>query len=141
MAISTDISRLRLLHMLEVSLRAEGITTEVKEESVCLFKPCYDKPTAMTYGVRSAAASLQHGACFGRLYCVEQYDAGNQLVKFAVHVTNADKTPLHHWDLDFSNGFHTHGAERGDKSREHIPFGGGLPEVVRAIIGFVKGRQ
>lgn len=129
------------MHMLEVNLRAEGISTEVKEDSVCLFKPCYDKPTAMTYGVRSAAASLQRGACFGWLYCIEQYDAGDQLVKFAVHVTNADKTHLHHWDLDFLNGFHTHASESGEKSREHIPFAGGLPEVVSSIVGFVKGRQ
>lgn len=123
--------------MLEVNLRAEGITTEVEKDSLCLFKPSYDKPTAMTYGVRSAAASLQRGACFG----VEQYDAGDQLVKFAVHITDVNSRPLEHWDLDFSHGFHTHSAENGEKSREHVPFVGGLPGVVQAIVGFVKARQ
>lgn len=126
--------------MLQVNLVAEGVTTEVKEDSVCLFKPSYDKPTVTTYGVRSAAASLQHGACLGWLYCIEQYDSADNLVKFAVHVTDVDKQPLHHWDLDFSHGFHTHSSEGGEKSRDHIPFQGGLTEVVQEIVGFVKGR-
>ena len=137
---SSEILRLRLLHMLEVNLRAAGVSSELRDESVCLFKPSYDKPTATTYGIRSAAATLQRGECFAWLYCVEQYDQGDNLVKFAVHVTDSKKQPLHHWDLDFSHGLHTHVSENGRKSRDHVPFTGGIVDMVQEIVAFVIRR-
>jgi hypothetical protein len=129
---------LRLTFLVEVNVRDAGITSTTEDGSMCFFRPVYDKPSATTYGMRSAINEFRRGPCFRRLYCVEQYNETNELVKFAVHLTDENKNTLGEWHLDISHGLHTHPIERGSKADSHVPFQGSVEDVALAIAVQIK---
>ena len=129
---------LRVMHLVEVNVRDVGITASTEKDSLCLFRPVYDKPNATTYAMSSAINTFQRGELFRRVYCVEQSDSGGQLVKFSIQLKDQAGYLLGQWDLDFSHGFHTHSVKGGKKESEHIPFEGGVCDVAFAIAAQIK---
>jgi hypothetical protein len=139
MPIDAQDAGLRMLHLVEVNLREHGITAQLDEKSLCLFRPVYDRPSATTYGMRSAFADLAQGANFARFYCIEQYDSSGGLIKFACRLTDADNTTVREWHMDISHGVHTHPVVAGKKSPEHIPYSGSSADLVRDIVAAIRG--
>jgi hypothetical protein len=129
---------LRLMFLVEVNVRDAEISVVTEEGSMCFFRPVYDKPSATTYGMRSAINEFRRGPCFRKLYCVEQYNKANELVKFNVHLMDENQNLLREWHLDISHGLHTHPIESGKKGVTHIPFKGSVTEVAREIADHVK---
>ena len=122
MPTSTASEVLRLMHLIEVNVWDAGITATTVEGSLCLFLPVYDKPSATTYGMSSAVNTFQRGDCFRRVYCVEQSDSNQQLVKFSVQLKDERQQLLGQWDSDFKHGLHAHPVIGGAKGKEHVPF-------------------
>ncbi|KAB2888129.1 MAG: hypothetical protein F9K32_17555 [Desulfobulbaceae bacterium] len=129
---------LRLMHLVELNVRDDGITSTTKDGSMCFFRPVYDKPSATTYGMRSAINEFRHGPCFRKLYCIEQYNESEELVKFNVRLTDENNNLLGEWHLDISHGLHTHPIEDGRKGNAHIPFPGSVVDVALDISKKIK---
>lgn len=129
---------LRVMHLIEVNVRDIGITAETVDDSLCLFRPVYDRPSATTYGMSSAANTFRRGACFRRVYCIEQSDSTQQLVKFSVKLTDEIGQLLGQWDLDLKHGLHTHPVTDGKKGKAHVPFNGGIHDAALEIAARIK---
>jgi hypothetical protein len=129
---------LRLMHLVEVNVRDAEITSTTEHGSMCFFRPVYDRPSGSTYGMRSAINEFRRGTCFRKLYCVEQYNEANELVKFNVRLTDEEKNLIGEWHLDISHGLHTHPIEDGKKADAHIPLAGGVADVALAIAVRIK---
>jgi hypothetical protein len=130
---SDAVALLRLMALVEVNVRSAGITSTTEAGSMCFFKPVYDKPSATTYGMRSAINEFRRGAFFRKLYCIEQGDALNPLVKFAVNLTDENDVLLDTWHLDISHGLHKHPIKNGRRGDAHIPLAGSIEGVGFAI--------
>jgi hypothetical protein len=139
MQISTASEKLRLMHLIEMNVRDVGITATTDEGSLCFYRPVYDKSSATTYGMTSAINTFQRGNCFRRVYCVEQSDSTEQLVKFSIQLKDEIGQLLGQWDLDLTHGLHTHPIEDGTKGKEHVPFMGGIVDVALEIAAQIKG--
>ena len=126
------------MHRIAVRLIDSGITGTIEEGTLCLFRPVPDRPMATTYGMTSAVNVFQRGDCIRRLYCVEQYDDNNSLLKFAVTLTDEVKKQLGVWHLDHSHGLHTHPIENGKSTDAHVPFAGKLEDMVNEILSAIK---
>ena len=141
MPINVSNTGLRMLHLVEVNLRSDGITADVRDGSLCLFKPVYDRPSGTTYGMASAIASLAKGPEFARFYCIEQTDTHGELVKFVYRITDTENSTLHEWHKDISHGLHTHPIVGGKKQAEHIPYSGGDTDVLNDILSEIRQLQ
>lgn len=130
---------LRLIHLIEVNVRDSGVTATTVDGSLCLYRPVYDRPSATTYEMSSAINTFHRGVCFRRVYCVEQSDSTQQLVKFSVQLKDESEHLLGQWDLDLNHGIHTHPVTGGVKGKEHIPFKGGILDVALEIANQIKG--
>lgn len=131
---------LRLMHLIEVNVRDVGITAETVDGSLCMFRPVYDRPTATTYAMSSAVNTFRNGESFCRVYCVEQSNTEQQLVKFSVQLKDDRDHLLGQWDLDFNHGLHTHPVVGGAKGSSHVPFRGSVAEVALEIAARIKAR-
>lgn len=129
---------LRLTFLVEVNVRDAEIISTTEDGSMCFFRPVYDKSSAATYGMRSAINEFRRGTCFRRLYCIEQYNEANELVKFIARLTDEAKNLLGEWHLDISHGLHTHPIESGKKGDAHIPFAGSIEDVALVIAARIK---
>ncbi len=126
------------MHLIEVNLRDTEISSELVDGTLCVFRPVYDKPTATTYGMKSAVHVFKRGPCFRRLYCVEQYDNADDLVKFSISLTDENKIGLGEWHLDISHGLHTHPIVGGKKSKEHVSYPRGVADMAMDIVAAIK---
>ena len=72
------------------------------------------------------------------MYCVEQSDADQRLVKFSVQLKDEKQTLLGQWDLDLKHGLHVHRVIGGVKDKQHLPFKGGIVEVALEIAARIR---
>lgn len=86
----------------------------------------------------SAINTFRRGECFRRVYCVEQADSIQNLVKFSVQLKDEGGSLLGQWDLDLKHGLHTHPVASGAKGKDHIPFNGGMVDVALEIATLIK---
>jgi hypothetical protein len=129
---------LRMLHLIQVNLASEGISVEIVEGSLCLFRPVYDKPSATTLGMSSAIAGLTRGDSFANFYCVESRGVGNEIAKFTYRLVDIKGTTVQEWHKDISHGLHTHPLIDGSKGNAHIPFDGTDADMAKEIVEAVR---
>jgi len=129
--------KLNLLKSLQEDLMRIGISTEIVNGSLCVYKRQVDKSTGLSLAMTSAIASFTHNQTMYQIYCIEQYDENNQIRKYSIKLNNRDLT-LKAWELDTKRGSHVHEFWNGIKRKLHLPFNGNIEAISQDLIQIIE---
>ena len=135
---AADLELFRILRRIAVGLHGSGVSTEIVDGTLCVFKPQYDKPSATTFAMRSAIASLSSGSVVARFDCVEQTSSDGSVTKFVYRLRDQVNGVIAEWHKDISHGLHTHPIIGAAKGREHVPFPGAESEMIEEILSTIR---
>jgi hypothetical protein len=132
--------KLKLLETLRQALTEAGLSSNLDQDSICLYRRQIDRHLNRSLAMMSGVCTVDYNDLeIFKIFCVEQYSEDKTLMKFAIKLTNEGRGTLRQYDLDTKRGPHIHEFQGGKKGKHHVPFSGDIEDVGNDIAAIIRG--